>query len=72
MFLLSQPSQSPHIILRYNVVDWYSATVNVVHLDQGAQGLPSGPQGLMDPSQHYTSYGLTNLQTYLKEVYNID
>ena len=54
MFLFSQPSQSPHIILRYNVVDWYSATVNVVHLDQGAQGLPSGPQGLMDPSQHYT------------------
>ena len=54
MFPLSQPSQSPHIILRYNVVDWYSATVNVVHLDQGAQGLPSGPQGLMDPSQHYT------------------
>ena len=47
MFPLSQPSQSPHIILRYNVVDWYSATVNVVHLDQGAQGLPSGPQGLI-------------------------
>ena len=54
MFPLSQPSQSPHIILRYNVVDWYSATVNVVNLDQGAQGLPSDPQGLIDPSQHYT------------------
>ena len=54
MFLFSQLSQSPNITLRYNVVDWYSATLNVVHLGQGAQGLPSGPQGPMDPSQHYT------------------
>ena len=54
MFLFFQLSQSPNITLRYNVVDWYSATVYVVHLDQEAQGPPSGPQGLIGPSQHYS------------------
>ena len=54
MFLFSQHSQSPSLTLRCNVVEGYSAILNVAHLDQGAHGLPSGPQGLMDPSQHYT------------------
>ena len=54
MFLSSQLSQSPNITLRYNMVDWHSATDIVVHLGQGAQGPPSGPQGPIGPSQHYT------------------
>ena len=53
MFLSSQLSQSPNITLRYNMVDWHSATDIVVHLGQGAQGPPSGPQGPIGPSQHY-------------------
>ena len=53
MFLFSLLSQSPNITLSYNIVYWHSTTVIVVHLGQGAQGLPSGPQGPIGPSQHY-------------------
>ena len=37
------------------MVYWHSATDIVVHLGQGAQGPPSGPQVPIGPSQYYTS-----------------
>ena len=49
LFTLSQCSS---ITYKCNAAHWHSTRDIGVHLGQGAQGPPSGPQGPRDPSQH--------------------
>ena len=58
MFLFSQLSKSSNITLRYNMVDWYSATPNVVHFRS------RGPRPSFRSSRAHRSLTALHKETY--------